>query len=584
MDPPPDARAVRSLAAALRVPGVVAQLLLRRGLEDPAAAGAFLQPKLADLHDPAAMPGIDAATTLLADAVRDARPIVIYGDYDVDGITASAILWHTLRAAGATVSTYVPHRLDEGYGLNAEAIDQIIQQTRAEHEGALPLVVSVDCGITAVDVAAHAKARGIDLIITDHHHFDSDALPDAAALVHPSLPGSAYPNGDLCGAGVAFKLAWQFAKAWCGSEKVSDTFKTLLVDLLALVALGTVADVVPLVGENRTLVVHGLSRIKGTRFTGLNALIDAANLRAETIDAYHVGFVLGPRLNACGRMGHARDAVTLLTDAPEPAARELAQFLTGENKRRQATEKRIFTEACAMIEQRGDHADDRRAIVVGAEGWHAGVVGIVASRLVERFGRPAVVLAVSNGSAQGSARSIDGVSIHDAISTCADWLERFGGHAMAAGLTLRTDAIDAFRDGLIAAVNTVTTPDDLDPLIRIDGQLTLRDCTLDVFEQVHRLAPFGRGNPSPRLLLRGVTLQRPPQPMGSEGKHLALHLRDADDPTGPVVRAAAFGMGERIDTLAAGMTLDVVFKPAINTWRGVMRPDLHIVDWLPARP
>jgi single-stranded-DNA-specific exonuclease len=578
MDPPTEAEAAPRLAASLGVPVIVAELLLRRGLSDHDAAAAFLKPKLTDLHDPAKLPGATDAAAHLAEAVRDSRPIVIYGDYDVDGITAAAVLWHTLRAADAQVSTYVPHRLDEGYGLNAEAIDQIGEQAVAEH-GKPPLVITVDCGITAVDVAAHAKARGLDLIITDHHHVHAEALPDAAALVHPSLPGSDYPNGDLCGAGVAFKLAWQFAKAWCGSEKVSDTFKALLIDLLSLVALGTVADVVPLTGENRALVVHGLSRIKHTRFLGLNALIDAANLRAETIDAYHVGFVLGPRLNACGRMGHARDAVRLLTDAPPDEARELATFLTNENDRRRTTERRIFTQACELIEQRGDDAEDRRAIVVAAEGWHAGVVGIVASRLVERFGRPSVVLAVNNGSAQGSARSIDGVSIHDAIHTCAAHLDRFGGHAMAAGLTLRTDAIDAFREGLIDAVNRVTTPDDLHGLITIDGELTLRDCTLETFQHIHRLAPFGRANPSPRLLLRGVTLQRPAQPMGSEGKHLALHLRDPGDPTGPVVRAAAFGLGEQIDALATGMTLDVVFKPAINTWRGITRPDLHVIDW-----
>ena len=595
MAPPVDAEGAQALATSLRVPRVVAELLLRRGLSDRATAASFMQPKLADLPDPARLPGATDAAARLAEAVRERRPIVIYGDYDVDGITASAILWHALRAAGADVSTYVPHRLDEGYGLNAEAIRAIADGGggKADGEGgdasaAKPLVITVDCGITAVEEAALAKALGLDLIITDHHHFDPAALPDAAVLVHPALKPHAeqseasdgpYPNPDLCGAGVAFKVAWQFAKAWCGSEKVSDTFKGLLVDLLSLVALGTIADVVPLTGENRTLVVHGLSRIKHTRFLGLNALIDAANLRAETIDAYHVGFVLGPRLNACGRMGHARDAVRLLTDAPPEEARELAAFLTGENDRRRATEKRIFSQACELVTQRGYDAEDRRAIVVEAEGWHAGVVGIVASRLVERFGRPAVVLAVNNGSAQGSARSIDGVSIHDAIHTCARHLDRFGGHAMAAGLTLRTEAIEAFREGLIAAVNQLTTPDDLRGLISIDGEIPLRDCTLEAFQHIHRLAPFGRGNPSPRLLLRGITLQRPPQPMGSQGKHLALHLRDPGDPTGPVVRAAAFGLGERIDALSTGMTLDVVFKPAINTWRGISRPDLHVIDW-----
>ncbi|MEM7625856.1 MAG: single-stranded-DNA-specific exonuclease RecJ [Planctomycetota bacterium] len=574
--PPEDLSAGESAAGA-EFPGfppLLARLLRQRGHADPEAARRFLQPKLTDLDDPAALPGCAAAAARLARAVAEQQPVVIYGDYDVDGVTASAILWHTLTALGhRAVTTYVPHRLDEGYGLNAEAFTQFAD---AGSHPEKPLVISVDCGITAVDVAAHAKSLGLELIITDHHQFDPENLPDAAALVHPELEDADDPT-PLCGAGVAFKVAWQTARTHHNTDSLPDAVKRLMLDLLAFAALGTVADVVPLVGENRVITVHGLSRIKHTGFVGLNALIDAAELRAEKVDAYHVGFVLGPRLNACGRMGHAKEAVELLTRADAVRAAQLADFLTKEHDRRRATERRIVEQAKAMVVERGDDTDDRRAIVLAHEDWHPGVIGIVASRLVETFHRPTILLGIDRdkNQAKGSGRSIDGVDLHAAMQSCADHCTRFGGHAMAAGLTLPPDHIDAYREQLVTAVNGLMPVDELTPEVRIDAEVELCDCQLPLFNQLERLAPFGRSNPKPRLLVRGAILARPGQRMGGGGKHLSLSLRD-DHGTG--VRAVGFGFGDLAEELPAGVAVDVVFQPKTNTWRGVTSPELHLVD------
>jgi len=576
------------LSRSLGVPPLVAQVLAMRTAgrqrgDDPqadlAAAQRFLSPKLSYLHDPALMPGAIRSAKRLVRAVRDREPIVVYGDYDVDGVTASAVLWHTLTLAGADVHTYIPHRLDEGYGLNAEAI-----ATLADGFDTRPLIISVDCGITAVEPARVAKQHGVDLIITDHHGFDPEQLPDAHTLVHPSLPTSAikpqtsdppYPCPDLCGAGVAFKVAWQFARELCGSDRLPDEYRKLMVELLSLVALGTVADVVPLRDENRVLTTFGLGRIKQTPFVGLGALIDASKLRDEKIDAYHVGFVLGPRLNACGRMGHAKDALELLTTAKGPRATELARYLTNENDRRRATERRITEQAKRMVTERGDDAPDRRAIVVGSEGWHPGVVGIVASWLVDTFGRPAVVLGYKDGTAQGSARSVDGVCIHDALTACGEHLDRFGGHAMAAGLTLPTDRVDAFRAALVEQVNGLLDESELVREVRVDAEVRFDQCTLEVFDILGKLAPFGRGNRTPRLLLRGAVLDRPAQRMGASGKHLSMTVAHR----GRTIRAVAFGMGEHAGLLPGGAGVDLLFEPKVNAWQGVRRPELHINDF-----
>ncbi|MEM6458231.1 MAG: single-stranded-DNA-specific exonuclease RecJ [Planctomycetota bacterium] len=555
------------------IPGLdplLGRLLSARGVATADDAERFLRPKLSHLRDPAELPGCAAAARRLARAVQERQPVVVYGDYDVDGITASAILWHSLRQLGHdAVTTYVPHRLDEGYGLNTAALDTF---AAADPK---PLVVTVDCGITAVDAAAHAAALGLDLIVTDHHAFDRENVPNAHALVHPGLDG--FRGSPLCGAGVAYKLAWQTARSHCGSDRLPQATRNLLLDLLAYAALGTVADLVPLVGENRVITVFGLQRVKDTPFDGLNALIDAAELRTEKIGASAVGFRLGPRLNACGRMGHAREAVSLLTDASPVRAAELARFLCAQNDERRAVERRTLEQARARIEE-GGHADDgRRAIVLADEGWHPGVLGIVASRLVETHYRPVVLLGIdpATGVAKGSGRSVEGVDLHAAMTACGHHCTKFGGHAMAAGLTLPADAVDAYRDDLVAAVNDVLPPQRLGATVKIDADVSLAACGLPLFDVLHRLAPFGRSNPRPRLRLRGVTVARTAERMGSFGKHLSVTLKDD---AGHAMRAVGFGLGDRAEEMPAGVTIDAVFEPGVNEWRGVRRPELKLVD------
>ena len=353
--------------------------------------------------------------------------------------------------------------------------------------------------------------------------------------------------------------------------------KRLLMDVLPLAALGTVADVVPLVGENRVIVARGLARIKDTPWLGLNALLEAAELKSQKVDAYHAGFVLGPRLNACGRMGHAKEAVTLLTDASPRQAEELARFLTQQNDRRRATERKILAQAHEMVAERGDDSPDCRAIVLAHEEWHPGVIGIVASRLVEAYHRPAVLLGIDRetGLAKGSARSIDGLDLHAAMSVCAHHCKTFGGHAMAAGLSLEASRIETYRQELQAAVAERVADEDLLPKIEIDSEIEFGQCTLAVFRQLERLAPFGRSNPSPRLVVRGATLARPGQRMGGSGKHLSLSLRDDE---GHGLRAVGFGLGDLAEELPAGMKVDAVFQPKTNTWRGVTSAELHLLD------
>ena len=377
---------------------------------------------------------------------------------------------------------------------------------------------------------------------------------------------------------MAFKLAWQFARVHCGSPRLPDVYRRLFVDLLSLAALGTVADVMPLVGENRIITRHGLGQIKRTRFAGLNALIDASRLREEKIDAYHVGFVLGPRLNACGRMGHARDAVRLLTSAAGDEAVQIAAMLCRANDDRRAIEQAITAEAVALVRGAGFDQPGCRAIVLGKEGWHPGVLGIVASRLVDSFVRPTVLLNIDNGGAHGSARSVAGVSIHEALEHCADMLSSFGGHAMAAGVRLSSAKLDAFRDRLVAYVNERIGPDDLVEEIELDAQCSLGDVSVELWDRIAALAPFGRSNPSPLLCLREVQLAEPARRVGHGGKHLRLTLCDPRSPYSRRVGAIAFGMGDLAEALPAGVRLDVAFSPKAGAWQGTRRAEVHVKD------
>ncbi len=546
------------------VPPIIARLLLNRDVSIDGAA-AFLGPQLKDLHAPCLLPGAAQASEIIADAIRAKAKIVVYGDYDVDGTTGIAILWHVLTLAGADVSFYVPHRIDEGYGLNTTAVLKLME------DGA-DLIVSVDCGITAVEVANVVREKGTKLIITDHHTVQGD-VPQADALVHPAI-GTNYPNPHLCGAGVAFKLAWAVAQKLSDSERVSPAFRRLLMDLLPLAALGTIADVVPLRGENRIIAKHGLAALSSTELPGLRALIDSAGLGGETISGYDVGFRLAPRINAAGRMGHARLAVELLTRADAERAREIALYLEEHNRSRQAVERKITKQACEQIERNNLAGDARRAIVLASEGWHAGVIGIVAARIVGRFHRPTILIALTNGAGQGSARSISGFDLSEGLKRCSEHLQAYGGHAMAAGLKIAADRVDPFTQAFVQVANNRLTADDLLSKLHLDAEVGLDELTLPTVEAVVGLGPFGTGNPKPKLATDWVDLAAEPRCVGRRQDHLQASFTQR----GVRLKAIGFGMGDKIEDLKQHRRCRVAFEPMINEFNGRRSVEMQILD------
>ncbi len=572
---PLDAGRIQDLARTADLPFVVAQLLWARGVTDPDDARGFLDAKLSGLHDPDDLPGVPEAAERLLAAIRGGRKIAIYGDYDVDGITGTAILSVGLRLLGADVVYHVPNRLDEGYGLNGEALERL-------HAAGCSMVVSVDCGITAVEEAALAQRLGIELIITDHHQ-PGPALPDVPCLVHPGLPGGNYPFPELCGAGVALKLAWSLCRLASGARKVTDRLRDYLLQAVGLAALGTVADVVPLVSENRVLVRHGLTSLAQSPSVGVAALLDAAKLsRKRTLSGEDLAFTLAPRINAAGRFGEARLAVELLETTSPERARDLAQHLNEVNIARQTLEARIVKEARTLAEEQFDPAADA-ALVLAAKDWHKGVIGIVAGRLADIFHRPVIVIALDKTGQQasvGSARSVPGFNLIDVLSACRHHLEKCGGHAAAAGLSIRETQVPAFREEFCQRVAAAWDESERTAELFIDGEAPLAAFSLEVMQQVEQMAPFGAGNPRPLWCTAGVRLAAPPKAMGGGGRHVDLRLEHLGTP----MRAVAFGRAEWIDEINAldGQTLDIAFRPEINEFAGRRKVELKLVDWRPS--
>jgi single-stranded-DNA-specific exonuclease len=558
-----------TLAGDIHASPLAAQILHNRGMGDPGDARGFLEPKLSDLHDPELLSGAVEAAELIAKAVSDNRKIVIYGDYDVDGITATAILHAILKMVNADVDYYVPHRLEEGYGLNAEAVDKLVQ------DGA-EMIITVDCGVSAVGPVAQAREAGVQVVITDHHTLGPE-LPPADAIVHPAIPGREYPNMNLAGAGVAFKLAWQVARVICGSNRVDDKMRQFLMDATSLAALGTIADVVPLLGENRVLAAFGLKGLKGTEHVGLRALLESAGLTGEKLDAYHVGFVLGPRLNAAGRMGHAGLAIEMLTGASAEKSWEIAQYLDKQNTERRKVQDEITAEAFEMIETGSLVTPDRRGIVVASTDWHGGVIGIVASRLVGRYNRPAIVISLDGDEARGSCRSIDGFNIYDALTACSEHLEGFGGHAMAAGLTIDPEKLAAFSDAFVKYASSHISDEQLAPVLQIDATATLAELNYNTVQGLAKMAPFGRGNTAPVVAARGCRVVVPPRRIGQTGTTVSMTLSQ----DGVSIRAIGFGMGDLTDALVGVNVVDVAFEPQLNTFRGntTIQAMLRDVRW-----
>lgn len=519
-------------------------------------------PALTDLREPSSLPGLDAAADRVMRAIAEREPIAIYGDYDVDGVTATAILARTIAAIepAADVRTYIPHRLEEGYGLNAEALAWLADQ-------GVRVVVTVDCGVTAVAAAARARALGLDLVITDHHEPPArgDDLPQACAIAHPRLPGVEPSHPDLAGAGVAHKLAWRLAALAGDGERAQPEHRRLLIDLLALAALGTIADVVSLTEDSRVIARFGLRRMRSTSFVGLNALIAASGLAEEDIDAERVGFILGPRLNAVGRLGHAREALELLlTDDPRRAD-EIARALSRVNDERRRIERDIFEQASAAAQAQGMTGDGARAIALASDDWHPGVVGVACSRLVERHSRPALLLCGEGALYRGSGRSVPAFNLHAALAECSEHLESFGGHAMAAGLSLKRERFEDFAGAFLEVASARLTPADLERTLDVDCEAQVEELTKSAVQAALDLGPFGAGNPRPALLIRGARLAAAPRVMGARGAHLCLTMERKG---GRGLRLVGWGMGARAERVRQGQRLDVVITPRLNAWNG----------------
>ncbi len=570
---PVDLAAAARVAQQARISEVVAQLLWQRGIRDAEAARRFLEARLTDLLPPHRLPGITAAAERILHAVRQRQRICIYGDYDVDGITATAILLRILRFIGADVIYHTPLRLSEGYGLNAERIRELKRDNVA-------VIVTVDCGIASISEALVAKEVGIELIVTDHHEMKASTagplLPDAAVVVHPRLPGGDYPYPDLCGAGIAWKLAWELARRVCGTERVTPEWRELLLDALSLAALGSISDVVRLRDENRIFVRHGLERLRQRPGIGLQALMQVAGLQdIQRLDAEDVGFRLAPRLNAAGRLGCARMAVDLLTTQSATVAATAARFLEEQNAQRQSLERKIAQEAREIVER--DFAADP-AIVLASPQWHPGVVGIVAARLVEHFGKPAVVIAIraEEDLATGSGRSVPGFALHEALRACESLLEGHGGHAAAAGLRIRPSNIAAFRRAFNAYAATHLPATASLPHLLLDTELPLSSLTPGLLNELHKLEPHGPDNPKPRFLAANLQVERPRRiGQGEEKRHLDFLVCQGSSR----FRAVAWNMADRYEELAAAERVCVAFTPRVNTWNGHRRIELQVIDF-----
>lgn len=548
-----DPEVARAIAAALDAPLALAQVLVHRGIRDAEAARHFLSPSLDDLHEPLALRDLDRARDRIERAIAARERVLVQGDYDVDGITSTFLLVTTLRALGGLAAPRIPHRTRDGYGLNVAAVD-------AAARAGVGLIVTVDCGITAVEAVAHARTLGIDVVVTDHHE-PGPVLPDAVAVVNPIRPGCDYPFNSLAGVGVTFKLAQALHAARGEADRA--------LEALDLVALGTIADVVPLVGENRILARHGLERLASTARPGLRALIEVAGIGEKRLTDMHVAFFLAPRLNAAGRMGHAEQALRLLFARDAAEARDLALQLENENHKRRRYDEAAAREASErVVHELG--WPQRASLVLGAEAWHPGVVGIVASRLVERFQRPALLVALEGEIGRGSGRSTGGIDLTELLAACDDLLLTWGGHAAAAGFTLRRERLPELRDRVEAWVAERLDPARCVPRLVLDGEVALADCTLGLVDWLDRLAPFGLGNPEPLFEVRGAGVESVSRV--GDGRHLKLQLAG---PSGPV-DAIAFGHGDRAASLRRGDRCDLAVVPARNEWMGQTRLQLRV--------
>ena len=553
---PPDAGVVSALRDELLLPEPICRLLAARGHAPADTAKRYLRPRLEQLLPPEQLLDLGRAVDRLVRAVRGGETILVHGDYDVDGMSSTALLTRALRTLGATVVPFIPLRRD-GYDLGDTGV-------RAAREAAATVVVTCDCGTSAVTPVAALQAAGIDVIISDHHLPGGD-LPNAFAVLNPKRPGCTSEDKDLAAVGVAFKLALAVTRALGGNENV-------VFGMLDLVALATIADIAPLRGENRVFARYGLRMLSETKNVGLRALIRAAGLDGKPLTAGRVGYILAPRLNAVGRLGHALRGVELLLATSEHEANAIARELEELNGKRQEIDRAVLEEARRRV--LAMDLDETYGIVLAADGWHPGVIGIVASRLVEEFGRPTVLIGLDGEEGKGSGRSISRFDLHAGIGRCAHLLKRFGGHRSAAGVTIAREQVDAFARCFNESARSVLTLEDLVPELRVDMEVALDDLTPDFEALLRHLEPCGVGNPSPVLMTRGVRLAAKPRVVGQGG--LKLRLQTA---SGTPLDAIGWSLGARIGEIEADRPLDIVYRLERDEYQGVSRLQARLSDF-----
>jgi single-stranded-DNA-specific exonuclease len=554
----PDAALVERLRQELHLPAAISRLLAARGFDAPEAAKTYLRPRLEHLHEPGCLADMERAVDRLVRALRDNETILVHGDYDVDGICSTTIVVRTLRALGGTAIPFIPRRLEDGYDLTDAGV-------RAAREAGATLVVTCDCGTSAVRPIAELQAGGIDVIVTDHH-LPGGPLPPAYAVLNPRRPDCASPDKDLAAVGVAFKLGLALTRAVSGNENV-------VYSMLDLVALATVADVAPLRGENRVFVRYGLKLLNdvATQRPGIRAMVRAAGLERKPLTAGRIGFILAPRLNAAGRLGSALRGVELMMAASDQEANPIARELEELNARRQELDRATLDRARELV-QRMDLATTY-GIVLAEQGWHAGVIGIVASRLVEEFGRPAVLIALEGEQGKGSGRSIHAFDLHGGLSKCSDLLLRFGGHRVAAGVTIAADKVEAFAARFNEIALAQLTEDDLVPELRVDLEIPFDQIDDELETLIRYMEPCGMGNPSPLLVSHGVTVAAPPRIVGKDGLKLILNGG------GRELTALGWGMGPRAKELSVGAVIDVAFRLERDEYQGVSRLQARLADF-----
>ncbi|MCH2373116.1 MAG: single-stranded-DNA-specific exonuclease RecJ [Planctomycetes bacterium] len=556
------------LARELSCSSLLARLLRLRGITTADEARSFLSPKLSDLHEPDSLPNIELAVTRVHRALELGESIAVFGDYDVDGVSSTALLLAFFRFIDRPVRHRLPNRLSEGYGIKPDAV-------RALAAEGVQLIITVDNGVSALAAIETANELGVDVVVVDHHEPPAH-LPPAVAIVNPCLNSSEYPYRHLAGVGVTFKFVWALCRCYSRQKKLSEEFRNFLIDSLSLVALGTVADVVPLLGENRLLTAYGLRALQNTSRPGLRFLVDSALPRPEreSLNAEHIGFRIAPLLNAAGRLGNAEDALSLLVAPNAEEAARLGAALTSYNQRRRQIEKEMQSEAKAMIRDAVD-VDRETAIVLGSDGWHVGVVGIVAARISEEYFRPTLLVAFEGERGRGSARSVPGVNIAQALSDCEDCLVAHGGHQQAAGVEILAERLSDLRSRLNGVIRM--EGEERIPRVATHGRVRLSELTVDSIDELNRLEPFGEGNPAPLFVIEGLEIVGSPKLLGAEGSHLAFHVREG----GEVRRAIAFGQADSWDLVTGAGKLSVLATPKLSTWRQRTEVELHVREIRP---